>query len=631
MKSKTSLFNKAIWKHNLSAYWLLWGGVLLYYLLTVFLLVYATVSDVDIGYHSSWEIAHQVIMVANEPAMPLASAFFALVIAMFVFSYLFTARNTNMMHTFPLNRKSLFVTNYVTGLLFLIVPHAVVLLLTDLYCMAQHISVGGSFAWIFLFAAGEGFFFYNLAVCVIMFIGNLAAAPAMYLIVNFLYFVCRTLVTLVAGSVYYGVEANIKGAGNPLTPIVYMTGHMGLSVQTADGGTGAAVSIVGKPALLFYALAAAALGIIAFIAYEKKQLETAGDVITVGWLKPIFRWGAAFLTALLGSVFFYEGMFSGTYGNKKIICLLTPAVLIGGLVFFLCQMLLDKTLRVFHAGRVRECAVFAVCVAGFYLLLNADLFGVAGYVPQAADVAEAQIDVYGGDAVHIRQDTPEGIEEICALHRQMADERKELEKYSRTAHQMMEDEFLYVLVDIKYEMADGTEVDRSYCIPSAKAYREKADSLCGRLEAYVSRTDIVLNDLFGSHYETAVFTGGRIQCDWEEMSDGGGFAGSREFSPEDAQALYEALTRDIEAGNFQKTSGMIYSSDPQEDVYENVLGLDFTTDLMEEDLSYQIVTWGAESEDNRASRDVRFNKYCTNLADTLVKLGIVDEKDLILD
>ena len=45
MKSKISLFNKAVFKRNLTGGWCLWAAILLFYLLTLPVSMYSTLSD----------------------------------------------------------------------------------------------------------------------------------------------------------------------------------------------------------------------------------------------------------------------------------------------------------------------------------------------------------------------------------------------------------------------------------------------------------------------------------------------------------------------------------------------------------------------------------------------------------
>lgn len=41
-------------------------------------------------------------------------------------------------------------------------------------------------------------------------------------------------------------------------------------------------------------------------AYRRRHLESAGDVVSVRWVRPVFKYGVAFCTAVtLSTVFYY--------------------------------------------------------------------------------------------------------------------------------------------------------------------------------------------------------------------------------------------------------------------------------------------------------------------------------------
>ena len=61
--------------------------------------------------------------------------------ALAVFSYLYSAKSTNMMHALPVNRLELYVTNYLSGLIFLIVPEIITFFITVLAVSYTHLDV----------------------------------------------------------------------------------------------------------------------------------------------------------------------------------------------------------------------------------------------------------------------------------------------------------------------------------------------------------------------------------------------------------------------------------------------------------------------------------------------------------
>ena len=54
-----------------------------------------------------------------------------------------------------------------------------------------------------------------------------------------------------------------------------------------------------------YAAAGAALLGLAWLLYRRRRSESAGDVVAVGWMKPVFRYGCAVYAAILGGRLLY--------------------------------------------------------------------------------------------------------------------------------------------------------------------------------------------------------------------------------------------------------------------------------------------------------------------------------------
>lgn len=140
MKSKISLFNQAVFKKNLTRGWMLWAGLLVIYMWMLPMNAYNRLTEAfryqnyGQGTDVALEAALPFIMTTSvwsvlRVLVPLF-AMAALLCAMHVFSYLFTARNSNMMHTYPVTRVSLFFTNFISGFLSLFAPLVTAALVT---------------------------------------------------------------------------------------------------------------------------------------------------------------------------------------------------------------------------------------------------------------------------------------------------------------------------------------------------------------------------------------------------------------------------------------------------------------------------------------------------------------------
>lgn len=535
MKSKISLFNQAVFKRNLTGSWFLWAALLLFYLLLLPVNVYGSLSE-TLRYSAqtdsvllSSQLACQ--MLAGMWNMNLWVPFFALaaiLCAMNVFSYLFTARNSNMMHTYPVSRISLFVTNYVTGILFLLVPILLAALLT-MGVGAVYGAVDGSVAkycliWMATVSV-ENLFFFSMSVCVLMFVGNMAAVPVLYLILNFLYDGCILIAETVVSTVCYGLENDLlsRSGLSALTPIIYMT-RIGAGDDIAYNESGAQCTLSRMYALPGYFAAAVLFAVIALIVYQKKHIETAGDVITVKWLKPIFRWGAAICTSALGALFF-----TSIFNADSFLVIISSAAVIGILVFFLAQMLLERSVHIFSKGRIRECILYTAVVCACYLALDLDVLGMEKKIPAENEIQAVR--TLG--SIYLLAQDEEQISWVCDIHSQIIASKAEFE---REANNNRSIEYL----SLEYLLKDGSIFRRSYGIPDLK----EAGSVSAQIREYAGRPEVILRQYFGIHYPDIEIYGGR----WSMYTDDGNVREVR-VSEADAKQFYEAVVLDVCSGN----------------------------------------------------------------------------------
>ena len=62
------------------------------------------------------------------------------------------------------------------------------------------------------------------------------------------------------------------------------------------------IKITGMPLTGIYAAAAVVLVVAAYQLYKRRQIETAGDWVSIGIIEPVFRWGAALCGGLVVGV-----------------------------------------------------------------------------------------------------------------------------------------------------------------------------------------------------------------------------------------------------------------------------------------------------------------------------------------
>lgn len=123
MRSKTSCFNGTLFRKNLSRYWPLWGlasfGGAMFPLAMLLELLHN-----GFRFWSPLE-TRQAYYTVLSYGVPVISIVYAILCAMAVWSYLYNARSVGMMHTLPIRREGLFVTNVLSGLTMMAIPYAV--------------------------------------------------------------------------------------------------------------------------------------------------------------------------------------------------------------------------------------------------------------------------------------------------------------------------------------------------------------------------------------------------------------------------------------------------------------------------------------------------------------------------
>ena len=145
MRSGTSFFDWTVFKKTICRFWPLWGAYSAIWLVALPLngLMLLRMDNYSLNDYGSYMegFAFSQVPSAAEIALQLA-AVFGVLCAMAVFSHLYNARSANLFGSLPIRREGLFLTHYLAGLAFLVVPNLVIFLLTLLVELA-----GGVVCW----------------------------------------------------------------------------------------------------------------------------------------------------------------------------------------------------------------------------------------------------------------------------------------------------------------------------------------------------------------------------------------------------------------------------------------------------------------------------------------------------
>ncbi|MBO5372069.1 MAG: hypothetical protein J6A75_05030, partial [Lachnospiraceae bacterium] len=461
MKSKTSCFNKTIFKKNFTRFWVIWAGILLWNL-------FVLPCNIFINYlhQSTWGKMTEVEIEAEKISVitglievymnPTLLFIFAVAAAMAVFSYLYTFRAANTMHALPVTRKELFVTNYVSGLLFLLLPLLIGFLSGTLVSAACGYTCLDYLLKGMLYAIGLSFFFYTFAVFVAMVAGTLAAVPIFTFILNYLYVGTKLLIELLIDCISYGVSIEFnRGKMDILSPLYYLNHEVGFDYDYS-GRYAVCTGIFGGKAIVGYAIAAILFLAGAYLIYKKRDIETAGNLISVPWIIPIFRWGSAFCGAVLLGVFTCQ-LISVKSAAAEFGVAVVSALIYGCVIFFLVQMLLEKGVRVFKKKRFIELGAFFVFLFVAMFAVEKDWFGIEKQLPETEEIERAYI----YRSYPVGGDTKEDIAAIREIHTLCIENKQ---KFESEIAQITEDSEM-TSISVKYFLKDGSIMCRDYTIP----------------------------------------------------------------------------------------------------------------------------------------------------------------------
>ena len=551
MRSATSYFNVTLFRKNLSRFWPIWGlyGFLWLMLLPVNVLVTGEYMD-----QATTRLLPLNFLAGAFSTAAALSFLFGILTAMAVFSYLYSSRPVGFLHALPMRREGLFLTNYLSGLAFLIVPNVVVFLLSLVVEAAFGILVFSSlFTWLVVVSM-LNLFFYSFAVFCGMFTGHILALPAFYGILNILAAGLCYLMQNMASRFLFGFTGAtwMEDIAIWLTPIALLGYHTG--IEYGGAGTNSPY-FTGLGYVFLLALVGVVFAALALVAYRRRQLESAGDVVSVSWVKPVFQYGVAFCCAItLGSLF--DNIFSSLLPRSAWV-LLVWMLIWGAFGCFVAAMLLRKSFWVFKPCW-KGCAVFLAVLAAAMFLMELDGFGFERQVPDAAQVKNvyvSEVRSYPDDDLRwntYKLEDPDLIQQVVDLHRRITEEKGTLENANVwTSSWSTQEDGVDVETEggtdlrLIYTLTDGSIMERYYYLPVTTETLADPNSPDAMLQALLNTPGLSERDYFAS-----VSEGDRlVDAVLAEVKQADGSYSPQYLPAEALTELEEAIHADLAAGN----------------------------------------------------------------------------------
>lgn len=535
MLSKRSFFNRTLFRKNLTRFWPLWGGVSLAGSLVPLYVLLSLLGMPDAHVKAS-EFAY-TLYVTDVYAVPALTAAYAILCAMAVWGYLYNNRSVGLMHTLPIDRTGLFVTNTLSGLAMVLIPYAVVGLFGCL------IALGGGFFELTavvntaLTVVFLSVLFFGLATLCAMLTGHVVVLPVLYLLANFLAPLLEALLFSLAECFLVGVGFDGSSLLTELfSPLFAIYNRFSYGVEPLASGDGAPY-LTGFWVVAVYALVGVALLVLAWLLYRRRQSERAGDVAAFRWLRPVFRYGTAFLSGLTLGRLLYELLWvavlfqQGDYADFIPLCVCMA--LTGVLGYYAASMLLEKSLRVFRGSwpGVAAVCVGAVLVCG---IVRMDVFGAERWVPDPAEVTDVYLWDYEA-RFEFDQTEPERIAQVIGIHQAIVADRDYVREGVNRPYQRGECVSRYI--GLTYTLRSGKTVRRTYSLWVTAERAADPSTYDGRLLALYAQGDTARS-------RVEIPAGAELRAvNVYNYGSGGSFDGDA------ALAVYDAILQDAAEGN----------------------------------------------------------------------------------
>ena len=626
-KGPNPWWNSTLYFKNLRRFWPIWGsyGVILLLVPLTFLLTW-----LDRNSSLTADLAAQDLLGFVSPMGLILSAVWSIISAMAVFSYLYNSRSVQLYHALPIRREGLYLTGYLSGLSFLVLPLAAVFLFTlGVEAVSDTLMLWPLLQWL-IAQVCFALFFYSFASFCALFVGHIAALPVFYGILNILAFGMYQLISELFRQFVYGYYSwpAMSALAQWLSPFIMLWREGGVRAGE-DGG----YFFTGLAFTLLYALAGLALAALGLLVYRTRPLETSGDVVAVKWVRPVFKYGVAFCAAVTLGIFLHELFRSLLPGGMWP---MLGLMLLGGLIgYFAAEMLLRKTFRVFRRGWK---GALALCLAltASALVMDNDLIGF-NRAPSRYDVVSVILDgpytLPSDSASHFGMylTEDESIEAALALHQAIARAQKMLiERNNSQPGEVYYDVYLpdspgrtlatSMTVYFDYELADGSRLTRAYDLQLYTTDLDDPDSVASLLNSIVNDPDRMEEQYFYAVAEQDAFDGlAEASVDNVYNPETQSYSEVNVGSEADRNALLAAVRSDLAAGRLgrrylfddQARSDTCYLADLELTFFKTVPYTDSYGQVREHNWS-TTVTIGLQS----------------TAADTIAcleKLGLIDE------
>lgn len=341
MSLKTSFFNKTLFKANAKRFWWVSAAYIVLYLIIVVLPM--------LDYSGFQRDSYIIINIISALSCALLPAI--------IFSYLNSSGSVTCMHAFPIKRRTHFLTGVASAYSLILIPMLIMYLISLIYILLYDTT--NTLDVLEMFLSGLILMTVTMSGATLgsMVTGNTISAIIFGgLLIGFPFYTELILKSF--------LELNVYGLWSESSLFMFED----FRVDEVNGF------------MLGYFAVNIAMFIVSGLLYEKRRLETNGDIISFNFLKPVFVGLVAVFFGFLGYFYLYS-----IYRLNSIFYML-PFGIIGVTVSY---MLSKNAFTI--KGIWKPFAIYVLAVVALFGVVRFDMTGFERRVPKLDDIASVDV------------------------------------------------------------------------------------------------------------------------------------------------------------------------------------------------------------------------------------------------
>lgn len=457
MTSKTSFFNKGIYKSTVKRY--AWGSALYFVILFISTVLSLFLSaDETFGHHpKDYFYDYPVILHGHYIVIPVLTAFVVpVIVAVMAFRFIHSPTQAIFTHSLPVSRKANYISTLLASLTLMLIPvlsNGIFMALMTFSHYGNYFTVADCIQWTG-YTSLALFMMFSCAVFSAMLTGNSFSVFVLFIILHSFLFVAAASFSTMADLFIFGYSEN-----NIMFEYVEKT-SFAINVWGFTSEFFRDDFII-QDFIIFVAVSLV-LYLCSYILYKKRNIENSGNIAGYRVMNHILKYLVTFFGTMIGfTIFSY-------YAYHKLAVFATIITLISLVIYTASEMLLKKTVNVLYSWKgYVGFAIFFVIITSVFALSS--FFGYETKVPDINEVQSAVLyNRYFDEGEPFTDDT-EAIREIINIHSEFVSDGN---------IPLISSDYNYrdsSVINIKYKLKNGKSLIRKYSMPTEReeAYMDR--------------------------------------------------------------------------------------------------------------------------------------------------------------